>query len=131
MPVDGVYGRFFTLNPENGEIGIFLHEIGHLLGLPDLYDTDGGSAGIGQWSMMSGGWTLDGARTPADFDAWSKIQLGFADVKRIFLNRADEVILPTVFLGSGVPALGQRGRNAGVLPPRESPPHRARHPAPE
>jgi immune inhibitor A len=99
VPADGVYGRFFTLNPENGEIGIFIHEIGHLLGLPDLYDTDGGSAGIGQWSMMSGGWTLDGARTPADFDAWSKVQLGFADVKRIFLNREGEVILPTASSG--------------------------------
>lgn len=99
VPVDGVYGRYFTLNPENGEIGIFLHELGHLLGLPDLYDTDGGSAGVGQWSMMSGGWTLDGARTPADFDAWSKAQLGFADVKRIFLNRESEVILPTASSG--------------------------------
>lgn len=99
VPVDGVYGRYFTLNPENGEIGIFLHEIGHLIGLPDLYDTDGGSAGVGQWSMMSGGWTLDGARTPADFDGWSKTQLGFADVKRIFLNREDEVILPTASSG--------------------------------
>ncbi len=99
VPVDGVYGRYFTLNPENGEIGIFLHEIGHLLGLPDLYDTDGGSAGVGQWSMMSGGFVLDGGRTPADFDAWSKVQLGFADVKRIFLNRADEEILPTASSG--------------------------------
>ncbi len=47
-------------NPASGHmatIGIMVHELGHDLGWPDLYDTDGGSEGVGNWSVMgSGSW---------------------------------------------------------------------------
>jgi M6 family metalloprotease-like protein len=56
-------------------IGIMAHELGHDVGLPDLYDTDGSSQGIGNWSIMAGGsWggvTYPGD-SPAHFDPWSK-----------------------------------------------------------
>ncbi|HET9233937.1 MAG TPA: M6 family metalloprotease domain-containing protein, partial [Candidatus Eisenbacteria bacterium] len=99
MPLDGVFGRPFTLNPETGNIGVFIHEMGHLLGLPDLYDTGGESFGTGRWSMMSGGVNLDEGRTPADFDAWSKTQLGFVNVIYVQENLKDVVIPPSVESG--------------------------------
>ncbi|MBI5408522.1 MAG: M6 family metalloprotease domain-containing protein [Nitrospirae bacterium] len=61
-------------------MGVFAHEYGHALGLPDLYDTDYSSEGIGYWSLMAGGsWnyvTKAGDR-PAHMDAWSKYKLGW------------------------------------------------------
>ena len=93
-PLDGVFGRFFTLNPEDGRIGIYLHELGHLLGLPDLYDTDGGSFGLGAWSLMSGGLALGPEKLPGDFDAWCKAKLGFVDVARIFVDHTRLTIPP-------------------------------------
>ena len=61
-------------------IGVMVHELGHDLGLPDLYDTDYSSAGIGDWSVMaSGSWngiTLPGD-SPAHFDPWSKFFEGW------------------------------------------------------
>jgi immune inhibitor A len=81
IPVDGVFGRFFTLNPEDGGVGIFCHELGHLMGLPDLYDKiSPPSAGIGQWSLMCGGIQVGTGGIPVDFDAWSKSKLGFVTV---------------------------------------------------
>ena len=65
---------------ENGsggliEIGVFSHEFGHALGLPDLYDTDGSSDGIGDWCLMSGGsWTTPSS--PAHMSAWCKEMMG-------------------------------------------------------
>jgi immune inhibitor A len=50
----------FTLQPEvySGGIttmGVYAHEYGHALGLPDLYDTDNSSEGVGKWSLMGAG----------------------------------------------------------------------------
>jgi len=77
----------YTIQPETlwgGQVtmGVFAHEYGHALGLPDLYDTDGSSEGIGNWSLMAGGvWnyiTKPGDR-PAHPDAWSKYFLGWVN----------------------------------------------------
>jgi M6 family metalloprotease-like protein len=71
-----------TSNPPGqiATIGIMAHEIGHLLGLPDLYDTDSSSAGIGDWSLMAGGsWNrvTRAGDSPSLLDAWSKAVLGW------------------------------------------------------
>ncbi len=62
-------------------IGIMAHEFGHDISLPDLYDTDQSSFGIGAWGLMSGGTWLgastgvpnDGS-TPSGLSAWSRWQ---------------------------------------------------------
>ncbi|PLX18314.1 MAG: hypothetical protein C0601_04670 [Candidatus Muiribacterium halophilum] len=59
-------------------LGVIAHELGHDLGdLPDLYDTDYSSDGIGKWGMMSAGTWLGSGSTPAHFCGWSKIQMGW------------------------------------------------------
>ncbi len=61
------------------DIGVFCHEYGHAFGLPDLYDTNGGSQGVGHWCLMgSGNWNT--TTSPAHMSAWSKNELGWADV---------------------------------------------------
>jgi len=73
-----------TLFGSQQTIGVFAHEYGHALGLPDLYDTNGDSEGIGEWSLMaSGSWnSVPGGLagdTPAHMDAWSKSFLGWVN----------------------------------------------------
>ena len=64
---------------EPGRIGVICHETGHFFDLPDLYDTDTSSSGIGYWGLMAGGsWGFaNDQRYPSHFCAWSKIQLGW------------------------------------------------------
>lgn len=47
----------YTIEPEDGAGGVFAHEFGHDLGLPDEYDTQYSGAGepISYWSIMSTG----------------------------------------------------------------------------
>jgi immune inhibitor A len=72
----------YTIQPENGGVGVFAHEYGHDLGLPDLYDTSGGENGTGFWTLMSSGsWMNDGTvdigSKPSHMGAWEKFQLGW------------------------------------------------------
>ena len=64
-------------------IGTICHEFGHVLGLPDLYDTDyeksgGESAHPGDWSIMSGGSYQNNGRTPVGYTLYERYALGFA-----------------------------------------------------
>lgn len=100
---DGVYIFNYSMEPEywtnpgDMTIGVYCHEFGHAIGgLPDLYDTDGGSQGIGRWSVMAGGsWNGSFGSSPAHFDAWCKIQLGFA-VAGVLTNNQTGVQIPYV-----------------------------------
>ncbi|AUZ88558.1 hypothetical protein CVO76_13605 [Arthrobacter agilis] len=79
-----IWIRDYTTEPENGGLGVFAHEYGHDLGLPDLYDTSGGENGTGFWTLMSSGSWLghgDGSigTTPNHMGAWEKLQLGWLD----------------------------------------------------
>lgn len=87
---DGVWVQSYSIQPEYWNnpgditIGVYAHEIGHLFGLPDLYDLDNSANGIGKWSLMSGGsWNGALGSSPSHFDAWSKIKLGFATPQTI------------------------------------------------
>jgi immune inhibitor A len=71
----------YTIQPENGGVGVFAHEYGHDLGLPDLYDYFGEN-GTGFWTLMSSGsWMDEGKDTignkPSHMGAWEKFQLGW------------------------------------------------------
>lgn len=98
---DGVKVYDYSMEPERRaggalvDIGVFCHEFGHVLGLPDLYDTDYSSSGLGRWSLMAGGSWNNSGRTPAHFDAWSKYKLGFLSVDRLISNQAN-VEIPQV-----------------------------------
>lgn len=86
-------------------IGIIVHEVGHLLGLPDLYDTDDSSEGVGRWSVMSRGlWNevTQPGDSPSLMDPWSKLTLGWVVptmVAGTLRNQAipDAATSPTVF----------------------------------
>ncbi|MDQ0974335.1 immune inhibitor A [Neobacillus niacini] len=66
----GLLGAWdYTIEPEDGAAGVFTHEFGHDLGLPDEYDTIYSGAGepVEYWSLMSSGsWTgaIPGTQPP-------------------------------------------------------------------
>ncbi len=62
-------------------VGTVAHETGHAFGLPDLYDTEAlfPSSGIGEWGLMGAG-NYARPNSPASFDAWTLMQLGWVTV---------------------------------------------------
>jgi immune inhibitor A len=81
---------YFTA-PEDGRLGVFSHEFGHFLGLPDLYDTSYRSVGIGNWCLMAGGsWNGQGNQ-PARMSAWCLANLGWIQPRNV--TNADNLTL--------------------------------------
>ncbi|MFO8184484.1 MAG: M6 family metalloprotease domain-containing protein [Candidatus Aegiribacteria sp.] len=69
----------YNNNPGDKSANTLCHEFGHVMGLPDLYDYDYDSFGIGDWGMMSFGLYNGDGWSPAHFCAWSRIALGIAE----------------------------------------------------
>ncbi|MGV2920268.1 immune inhibitor A domain-containing protein [Streptomyces alfalfae] len=110
----GIWVGDYTMQPENGGLGVFAHEYGHDLGLPDLYDTSGkGENSVGFWSLMSAGsWLGTGKDAigdmPGDMTAWDKFQLGWLDYAKAKAATESEHKL-------GVSAYNTRHRQALVV----------------
>ncbi len=101
------YGSL-TVDP----LGVYVHEFGHWLGLPDLYCTSSATCaneGPGDWSLMSqGSYNIDPAHptwygsSPAHLDAWSLTRIGWINpltvnaYQSIILNPVESVPTPTV-----------------------------------
>jgi len=83
--VDGVRVYHYSTEPEYwrspGDMtcGVYAHEAGHaVFGLPDLYDYDYDSEGLGEWSLMAGGsWNGYYGNSPSHPDAWCRYKMGF------------------------------------------------------
>ncbi len=87
---DGLVEVSIAVVSEFDTLGTFAHETGHMLGLPDLYDTSYHQQFIGGWELMAEGshngplFGLLGS-VPAHISAWGKIKLGWIDVTQIVL----------------------------------------------
>lgn len=72
--------------PSPADPGVYAHEFGHVLGLPDQYDYGYDSEGTGVFTLMASGSSgrdipnrYYSGFCPVNLDAWSKYYLGFAN----------------------------------------------------
>ncbi len=72
----------YIVQPEDAGVGVFAHEFGHDLGLPDLYDTSGNAdSDVDFWDLMASG-SHSGEifqALPTHMGLWDKWVLGWAD----------------------------------------------------
>ena len=72
----------YIVQPEDSGVGVFAHEYGHDLGLPDLYDTSGGGdSDVDFWDLMASGSHTGPIfqSMPTHMGLWDKWVLGWAD----------------------------------------------------
>lgn len=111
---DGVRVDAYAMGPEERRdgtligIGVFCHEYGHLLGLPDLYDRrNPGYYGLGHFCLMAtGGWAGDppGSK-PVHLSSFCKYLLGWVEPVGLERGKLDSLIqtqLPAAAFTPGV-----------------------------
>ena len=65
-------------------IGTFCHEFGHVLGLPDYYDTsDTQTHTLDYWDIMDAGPYLNNGRTPPTYSVYDRFYLGYITPEQI------------------------------------------------
>jgi len=108
----GAYGCNAELNGSNvmSGNGTFTHEFGHVIGLPDLYDTDYATNGTaydcGSWSLMaSGAYNNDGC-TPPQLSIVSRLMLGWETP--VTLSTAQDVTITSLNGTSGATNQGYK-----------------------
>jgi M6 family metalloprotease-like protein len=106
--VGGVGGDTCQDTAETMGIGTAAHELGHGLGLPDLYDTGGQTEGIGEWGLM-GSANYRSLYSPGHLSAWSKERLGWVFVRE--LVRRGSYSLGPVVSGDTVFLIRPKGAN--------------------
>ncbi len=117
--VDGVRVSDYSMEPEAGgnttgengtaiapllpTVGVYAHEFGHVLGLPDEYDYGSESSGTGTTSLMAGGswnrlpnvYPACAGNSPARPSAWAMARLGFV-TPTVVTEQTDGITLPPV-----------------------------------
>ncbi|WP_228389923.1 immune inhibitor A domain-containing protein [Streptomyces smaragdinus] len=74
----------YIVQPEDSGVGVFAHEYGHDLGLPDVYDTaSGGDSDVDFWDLMASGSHAGPIfqSQPAHMGIWEKFVMGWAEPK--------------------------------------------------
>ena len=73
----------YTTGTEIEGIGTFCHEFGHVLGLPDMYDTMYSAETLGAWDLMCSGSYCNDSRTPPGFSAYERSTVGWMELQTI------------------------------------------------
>ena len=96
--IDGKYLDNYAMSQEiDGQTGsragngTFCHEFGHVIGLPDFYDTSYGSNYSSQltpneWDVMDGGAYNGNGHCPPNYSAWEKYFMGWITPENLGLN---------------------------------------------
>jgi M6 family metalloprotease-like protein len=92
---DGVTITSGIVVSEQDPMGIFAHEFGHSLGLPDLYNVNGGTEFVEDWDLMATGAWLGSPRgeSPSHPTSWCKIQLGWIPADSLLIGRTIQGII--------------------------------------
>lgn len=110
--IEGVhFNSFFVGNELDNDgtlmgMGVFCHEFGHALGLPDFYCTDESYSeddAMSNWSIMDTGAYVKDARAPIGYNAYERSYMGWLDIPE--LKQEGEVTLSNYTTETGNPAM--------------------------
>lgn len=77
--------------------GVFIHEMSHCMGLPDLYQTVGdytNNQGMESWDIMDYGCYIRNGFAPVSYTAWEKEAMGWIEIEPVTDSQHISNLLP-------------------------------------
>lgn len=99
-------------------IGTFCHEFGHVLGLPDFYDTSYRQYTVGSWDIMCSGNYNNNGRTPPSYSSYERFYLGW--LKPVQLTEANHYYLQPLTQSNAAYLIAERQHNLEGTAPNPS-----------
>ena len=85
-PSNSIDGEGIAMKDYINGTGVFIHEMSHCMGLPDLYQTKGNyvnNQGMESWDIMDYGLYTRSGFAPAPYTAWEKEVMGWIEIMPI------------------------------------------------
>ena len=82
-----------TYKGKTDGIGVFVHELSHALGLPDLYDTNYKLYGLDYWDVMDSGCYCNDGYCPCNYSAYEREFMGWSRLETLDADEPRELTL--------------------------------------
>ena len=80
-------------------IGVFVHELSHAMGLPDLYDYNYLAYGMDYWDIMDSGCYCNNGYTPCGYSAYEKDFMGWQPLTTLSMDKPEHLVLQPMHAG--------------------------------
>ena len=104
---NGIKAKTYIITPELlwfgqlASIGTICHELSHVFGVPDYYDSNEKFCGLGEYDVMSGGQWNNGGYTPAHHNPYTKSYLLGWDSPKTISSTTKEYSIPSSTTSKG------------------------------
>lgn len=104
---NGIKAKTYIITPELlwfgqlASIGTICHELSHVFGVPDYYDSNEKFCGLGEYDVMSGGQWNNGGYTPAHHNPYTKSYLLGWDFPKTISSTTKEYSIPSSTTSKG------------------------------
>ena len=93
-------------------IGVFVHELSHAMGLPDLYDYNYLAFGMDYWDIMDSGCYCNNGYTPCNYSAYEKDFMGWQALITLNPDEPQHLLLDPMHLdGKGYKIVSSENAN--------------------
>lgn len=96
-PIDNIDADGMALKDYINGTGVFIHELSHCMGLPDLYQTTkkyANNQGMESWDVMDYGLYNRNGFAPAAYTAWEQEVMGWIEIEPVTMPQHVKNIIP-------------------------------------
>jgi len=98
-PINSIDKQGVAMKDYINGTGVFIHEMSHCMGLPDLYQTGGkflNNQGMESWDVMDYGLYNRNGFAPTAYTAWEQEVMGWKEIETVIASQHISGLLPLV-----------------------------------